>query len=192
MYATTRSDNKQGRIVPGPIDVICGRGKKSKDHAGNARFHSTIRKHKDAYRAANTKDEKKMISLTALQELRSRSSSGDEPSRFLKLTSNDEWVDIGDNAAREKISQALREAINQRPPPVRPKKAARKIDEEKVERLLNAQKSIYMRLCKVEILDPCTDDDSGTCSDDSSLCEPPTKKQRSFETIYSTPEVASL
>uniref|UniRef100_A0A7S4IJQ1 DUF6824 domain-containing protein n=1 Tax=Odontella aurita TaxID=265563 RepID=A0A7S4IJQ1_9STRA len=166
-------------LVPTPMDVICGRGKKSKDHAGNARFHYTIRKYKDEYRTATTKDEKTRISLSVLQELRSSSPSGEGPSRFLKLTGDEKWVDIGDSAAREKISQALREAIAQRPPQVRPKRVTRKVDKSKVEYLLSAQKALYITLCEKEGLD-ADDSDSGTDESSNGFYDTPnTKKRRS-------------
>lgn len=170
------SSTEASGIIPatGDMDVICGRGKKSKDHKGNARFHAVIRRYKDSYRDASTKDEKTRISLSVLQELR--------PSRFLKQTVDGKWIDIGDSAAREKISQALREAINQRPPQVRPKKVPRKLDEMKIQSLLAAQREAYLRLCRMEGLEPADSDSSIDSSiDDLDHCEPALKKQRSFD-----------
>jgi hypothetical protein len=62
--------------TPGPMDVICGRGK-SVSHPGNQRFRRVILAKKEAYQKARRRDEKTKITFEIVVELR----RGSQPSR---------------------------------------------------------------------------------------------------------------
>jgi hypothetical protein len=64
--------------TPGPMDVICGRGK-SVSHPGNQRFRRLILAKKEAYQKAKRRDEKTRITFEIVVELR----RGSEPSRYV-------------------------------------------------------------------------------------------------------------
>jgi hypothetical protein len=62
--------------TPGPMDVICGRGK-SVSHPGNQRFRRMILAKKEHYQLAKRRDEKTRITFEIVVELR----RGSQPSR---------------------------------------------------------------------------------------------------------------
>jgi len=84
-------------------DVLSGRGGGTNQHDGNCYFRALINKNREQYLRAK-KNDKPFISLSIVSAIRQRNG------RFLK---NDEksglWFEIGDDAAREKTSQALRQ-----------------------------------------------------------------------------------
>lgn len=84
-------------------DVLSGRGGGTNQHDGNCYFRALINKNREQYLRAK-KNDKPIISLSIVSTIRQRNG------RFLK---NDEetglWFEIGDDAAREKTSQALRQ-----------------------------------------------------------------------------------
>ena len=99
------------KVKPNPVgietytenDVLSGRGGGTNQHDGNCYFRSLINKNREQYLRAK-KNDKPFISLSIVRAIRQRGG------RFLK---NDEdtglWYEIGDDAAREKTSQALRQ-----------------------------------------------------------------------------------
>ncbi len=90
---------------PLDTDVMCGRGRGTNFHTGNVRFRQMVEDRKEEYRES-TRIEKPLVSLKIVREWRAQS----PPGRFLKLNKKTEkWRDIGDEKAREKTSQALRE-----------------------------------------------------------------------------------
>jgi hypothetical protein len=82
-------------------DVLSGRGGGTNAHPGNRRFRDLIHVHRRNYLKAR-KNDKPAISRAIVKSLR------DGGGRFLKRV-KDHWVEIGDFAAREKTSQALRQ-----------------------------------------------------------------------------------
>lgn len=87
-------------------DVLCGRGAAITAHPGNAQYRKIIEKNKRAYLSARFKREKRAITQSIVDVVRNLN----PPGRFLI---NDPragvWKDIGDEKAREKTGQALRE-----------------------------------------------------------------------------------
>jgi hypothetical protein len=84
-------------------DVLCGRGGATNVHAGNIYFRSLINKFRGQY-LLSRKIDKPHISRSIVSKVRARQG------RFLKK--NEEkgtWYEIGDDLAREKTSQALRQ-----------------------------------------------------------------------------------
>lgn len=84
-------------------DVLCGRGGATNVHPGNRFFRSLISKFRVQY-LRSRKIDKPHISRSVVGEIRSRKG------RFLKKDEKTGvWCEIGDDLAREKTSQALRQ-----------------------------------------------------------------------------------
>ena len=95
----------EGITEPHKNDVLCGRGGGSNNWPGNEAFRELVNRVKCDYLGC-PKREKPVLAMRIVQAVRAQS----PPGRFLqhdKLTES--WKDIGDNKAREKTSQALRE-----------------------------------------------------------------------------------
>jgi hypothetical protein len=69
-------DPSQGIQVPGPTDVICGRGKMTVAHPGNKRFRQLVRERKDAYQRARRRDAKTRITCELVHTLRTGPDGG--------------------------------------------------------------------------------------------------------------------
>ena len=93
---------------PNENDVLCGRRAGNYNHAGNVQFRDNIHSKKKEYQAPSTKKhEKASIVSGIVNDIRTM----DPPGRFLKEDKGTGlWFDIGEAKAREKTSQALREA----------------------------------------------------------------------------------
>jgi hypothetical protein len=90
-------------------DVICGRGGVTNVHPGNRRFRDLVNGNRLAYLKAR-KNDRPAISRSIVRTIREMNG------RFLKKDDRrGVWVEIGDDCAREKTSQALR----QRAPEIR-------------------------------------------------------------------------
>jgi len=85
-------------------DVLSGRGGTINCHPGNVRFRNLVVQYKDAYKKANTRFEKMTISDKIVNTIRTMN----PPGRFLAQIQGS-WVEIGNEKARAKVSQALRE-----------------------------------------------------------------------------------
>ena len=96
-------------------DVLCGRGGETNQHTGNVRYRQLVRERQVAYLQAR-RGEKPKISEYVVNEIHRNGG------RFLKRidhnhsSSNDQpqlqqyqWIEVSDQKAREKTSQALRE-----------------------------------------------------------------------------------
>lgn len=84
-------------------DVLSGRGGGTNVHPGNRHFRDLINLHRRAYLKAR-KNDKPAISRAIVRSIRENNG------RFLKRDENTGlWYEIGDDAAREKTSQALRQ-----------------------------------------------------------------------------------
>jgi len=97
------SPNDAIEVVISETDVLCGRGGATNVHAGNIFFRSLINNFRGQY-LISRKIDKPHISRSIVSKIRSRQG------RFLKK--NEEkgiWCEIGDDLAREKTSQALRQ-----------------------------------------------------------------------------------
>eukprot|EP00586_Coscinodiscus_wailesii_P003757 CAMPEP_0172480474 /NCGR_PEP_ID=MMETSP1066-20121228/5613_1 /TAXON_ID=671091 /ORGANISM="Coscinodiscus wailesii, Strain CCMP2513" /LENGTH=284 /DNA_ID=CAMNT_0013241795 /DNA_START=52 /DNA_END=907 /DNA_ORIENTATION=- len=98
---------------PGIHDVLCGRGKMVNDHVGNVRFRKLINVHKIRYVKAS-KVEKPNVAREVVEIWRNQSPPGRILAISPKHSSSDSfkdmvWHDVGDNKARMKASQCLRE-----------------------------------------------------------------------------------
>mmetsp|Transcript_12531 Transcript_12531/g.23515 ORF Transcript_12531/g.23515 Transcript_12531/m.23515 type:complete len:552 (+) Transcript_12531:734-2389(+) len=99
-----------GYIVPHKNDVLLGRGGNNNKHVGNEMLRLMARSLAPEYCKA-TKKQKSNMSRELVHRIRNLS----PPGRFLrKCAHSDEWEDAGDAVAREKVSQALRDAVSSR------------------------------------------------------------------------------
>mmetsp|Transcript_54396 Transcript_54396/g.80708 ORF Transcript_54396/g.80708 Transcript_54396/m.80708 type:complete len:479 (+) Transcript_54396:38-1474(+) len=90
---------------PGINDVMCGRGGGTNNHTGNKRFRMLVNEHKHRYIAATKLDKPKVAREVMLMWRKQ-----EPPGRFLSRDSKTKmWNDVGDQKAREKASQCLRE-----------------------------------------------------------------------------------
>ena len=88
-------------------DILCGRGGGTNSHPGNKLFRHQINIHRRSYLKAR-KNDKPAISRSIVQYMRERKG------RFLKKDEKKgQWFEIGDDNAREKTSQALRQRAPQ-------------------------------------------------------------------------------
>ncbi|KAL7539550.1 hypothetical protein ACHAXR_010594 [Thalassiosira sp. AJA248-18] len=95
----------RGIEEPGENDCLTGRGGGTNVHPGNIKYRKMMDDNKSSYLALCRLD-KCARSMKIVQDWRSQN----PPGRFLRL--NDEtklWDDIGDQEARAKVSQSLRE-----------------------------------------------------------------------------------
>eukprot|EP00562_Extubocellulus_spinifer_P003670 CAMPEP_0178538230 /NCGR_PEP_ID=MMETSP0696-20121128/36998_1 /TAXON_ID=265572 /ORGANISM="Extubocellulus spinifer, Strain CCMP396" /LENGTH=726 /DNA_ID=CAMNT_0020170483 /DNA_START=286 /DNA_END=2466 /DNA_ORIENTATION=+ len=92
--------------VPNRNDVLSGRGGRINAHPGNVQFRELINGMKAVYLSPKTKKlEKAHIANDVVRRIRHM----DPPGRFLKEEKDGMWWDIGDEKARKKVGQALRE-----------------------------------------------------------------------------------
>jgi len=93
--------------TPGINDCLMGRGGGTNHHPGNKRFRAMTESKKPKYLASKRLD-KPIVAMEIIHEWRML----DPPGRFLKQDGRTKlWYDVGDQKAREKTSQALREKI---------------------------------------------------------------------------------
>jgi hypothetical protein len=107
-----------------PADVLCGRGGATNSHSGNRAFRLLVKQFQGQYLRAK-KAEKPSVASKVVDLVRERGG------RFLRRCDTLEkgnvlWVDIGDDRAREKSCQALREGA----PELRKKKRAASLDDD--------------------------------------------------------------
>ena len=90
----------------GPNDVLCGRGGATNSNSGNKAFRRLVMTHKDEYLNAKKKD-KPAVAARVVDSVRNQGG------HFLRQHSQDGrhiyWIDVGDDRAKEKTCQALRE-----------------------------------------------------------------------------------
>jgi len=102
--------------TPHPHDVLSGRGGGINAHPGNVVFREWVRVRKEDYNLAPNKAEKTRVATEVMDQVRQQ----DPPGRFLTRDTNVShmgmgsgggswWVEIDENRALAKTSQALRE-----------------------------------------------------------------------------------
>lgn len=91
--------------TPGSNDVLNGRGGRINSHRGNVQFRQLVNRYKHTYLASKKLDKVK-IANKIVQFVRGMN----PPGRFLmEDPSSGDWVEIGDDKARKKAGQAMRE-----------------------------------------------------------------------------------
>lgn len=94
---------------PSDDDVICGRGKKCYAHIGNDRFRKRVTGMLGEYQKARSKLDKSKVLSDVVEQVRLNSPRGG----FVKQDSDGRWYEVGDFLAREKTSQAFRDALHE-------------------------------------------------------------------------------
>lgn len=90
---------------PGRNDVLSGRGGRINAHPGNVKFRELVKEYRPIYLSNETKKlDKVKIAARIVEIIRSSDPSG----RFLKEEKG-AWTEIGDEKARKKAGQAMRE-----------------------------------------------------------------------------------
>jgi hypothetical protein len=95
-------------FVPTQDDVICGRGKKCYNHIGNELFRRRVVSMLGEYRKTRSKLEKSKVLNDVVEQVRRNSPLGG----FVKQDESGRWYEVGDFLAREKTSQAFRDALH--------------------------------------------------------------------------------
>eukprot|EP00531_Pseudo-nitzschia_arenysensis_P019361 CAMPEP_0116142776 /NCGR_PEP_ID=MMETSP0329-20121206/15089_1 /TAXON_ID=697910 /ORGANISM="Pseudo-nitzschia arenysensis, Strain B593" /LENGTH=316 /DNA_ID=CAMNT_0003638035 /DNA_START=308 /DNA_END=1258 /DNA_ORIENTATION=+ len=90
-----------------PSDVLSGRGGATNSHSGNRAFRSLVKQYQGDYLKAKKRD-KPDVAAVVVQKIREKGG------RFLRRAKNIKsnevvWVEVGDERAKEKTCQALRE-----------------------------------------------------------------------------------
>lgn len=92
-------------FIPDSWSVICGRGKYAFNHTGNRRFRVLCHANLEKYSTCKSKMEKSLIVMSIVDAIREGSQNGG----FIKKDASGRWVEVGDNVAREKVGQELRQ-----------------------------------------------------------------------------------
>jgi len=101
-------------FLPCEYDVICGKGKRYFNHAGNQRFRARISAYLPEYEKAKSKMEKGILFSRIVDIIRNESGLGG----FVAPPKDDggRWHEVGDEAAREKVGQAFRDCMSAKIP----------------------------------------------------------------------------
>lgn len=95
-------------FVPGPYDVVCGRGRRCFTHIGNQYFRGVVAQYIERYSTCKSKLEKTSILGEIVTRVRAFSPKGG----FVKKDpQTGRWLEVGDFLAREKTSQAFRDLM---------------------------------------------------------------------------------
>jgi len=92
---------------PGNNDVLCGRGGDVQNHAGNRRYRAWVKERQEAYSLCNKRGKQIIYAREVVNLVKSLNPSG----RFLEKISSypSRWIEIVDQRALHKTTQALRE-----------------------------------------------------------------------------------
>ena len=91
----------QGVAIPGPYDILLGKGRPLGRHQGNVYFRQVIKLHGDQYDKSN-KIEKTELTNKLVESIQA---SG---VRFLKQTDHGWWVEVSHKEAKQKVSHSFR------------------------------------------------------------------------------------
>jgi hypothetical protein len=89
--------------VPRPIDVLMGREKLAKLHAGNTHYQFLIDEYQERYEMCKTRNEKTILASAIVGEIKECGG------RFLlRKTGETNWSEVDNSIAREKVTNAFR------------------------------------------------------------------------------------
>jgi len=128
------SPSPSKRIVPGPYDVICARGKQAYNHEGNRYFRQIIHQTTEKYAQVESKLQRSMIVTDVVDAIRAKGNG------FLRKHSKGEWVECTEVMCREKVGQHFRNALGSRYKSST--KSKRRIKEESIPRMVNSLHNI--------------------------------------------------
>lgn len=106
-------------FTPGPMDVVCARGKGSSRHEGNRRFKLIIENAIPKYANTDSRIEKTLIVSEIVDTIRNNAATasaagggiGIGSPGFVKREGGRWWI-MSDSLARDKVSQSLRDALS--------------------------------------------------------------------------------
>ena len=109
-YTGSSKSTKKRIRTPHPHDVLSGRGGGINSHPGNKTFREWVQVRKEDYNLAGSKADKSKVANDVMDLVRHQS----PPGRFLKRANNSVagpswWVEVDEERALAKTSQALRE-----------------------------------------------------------------------------------
>jgi hypothetical protein len=108
-YTNNKSTPLPSTFTPSKFDVMCAPGKTAKIHSGNIFYRTLIQDALERYRKATSKYDKTSIITQIADEVQARSPKGG----FIKKDkSNGFYYVVGDDFAREKIGQNLRDSLS--------------------------------------------------------------------------------
>ena len=112
--SSTSSNAPIGTLLPDNFeptnyDVICGRGKGCAEWVGNRRFRVTIAMNKERYIKAPTKVDKSLVVDEIVNTITSLSLNGGGFVKKDEVTGK--WYKIDQQAARDKVGHAMRDAV---------------------------------------------------------------------------------
>ncbi len=91
---------------PNENDVMCGRGAGTNYHPGNKRYRDMVESRKEDYHIHCDRLHKKLIADKIVEQIRGLN----PPGRFLERNKKTgKWNDVGDDKAKAKTIQTLRE-----------------------------------------------------------------------------------
>jgi hypothetical protein len=134
---------------PSEFDVLCGRGKSCYHWCGNQRFRTSIEQTLDSYQKSDTKLRKSVIVMEIVDLVRLNSPDGGGFVREIK----GQWYEIGDEAAREKVGQTIRDALIQLDPEKRARKRMKRAVR-KAKRVSRTQTLTMFDISKLLDLEP--------------------------------------
>jgi hypothetical protein len=88
-------------MVPGPFDVLVGRGRFIQEHAGNLCYRHIVESHMEKYEQATKRVEKTDLTAEVVKVVNERGG------RFLKQDGGG-WTEINVDSARDKVSHSFR------------------------------------------------------------------------------------
>lgn len=154
LHQRSASTPRVASANPSDRDVICGRGKLSQNHTGNKYYRQIIAENLHSYSNVKTKMDKSLIVSKIVDMV--QEAGGNFIKRDCTANSEEHWVVVEDNFAREKTAHSIRDAIRatrqiplssegQATPAFKRQPACRFFDR-KQSSLLNVQRSIFRLL----------------------------------------------
>lgn len=113
--------------VPRKYDVLCSRGKEAWNHYGNVYFRKVVHLNAERYNKAKSRLERTILVSEVVEYIRSRGTG------FVKQEPNSSnWIEVGDELAREKVGQMMRNILGNFRSSLKSKAAKRKVKSSKL------------------------------------------------------------
>ena len=100
------------KIVPTPYSVLFGRGKKCTESCGNRRMRVIAGTCVERYANATTREQKSEI-VSLIHDMILSACPNNQQAAFIRYRDG-RWVQVGNQEAREKISQTLRDCLSEK------------------------------------------------------------------------------
>lgn len=96
------AESKDQVVVPGPFDILLGRGRRNLGHSGNIMFRNLVEDSKHAYFGAASREDKFRLKQEIFDIVRCVSG------RFLKMEDGG-WIEVDDEIVHLKVSHLFRD-----------------------------------------------------------------------------------